>query len=583
MQWNLKGLCDCPEAALANCRKIIEDAQAFERDYAGLSQHLHDASWVINAIEAYETLCERVGRISSYASLWYYQNMQDATRGRFFQDVAELSTKIHQHLLPFELAWMNLSEEVVVPHLQSDAWNPYSQWVRRVRRFAPYKLSEELERYINDQSVTQHAWVRLFDETMAEMRCSVRGQTYTLATLMELTSHPDRSLRLEAFRALTDALQVQQKMFTLTWNTLAYEKLVCDTWRKYHNPHHSRHVSNDIDPEVVEAMVHAVQQSYSHTTHRYYRLKAKFLGLDGHFSYEDRNAPPVQDKEESIPFEEAKDIVLSSYREFSPTLADIGGKFFNTSDSWIDVYPQDGKTSGAFSHPTVPSVHPYILLNYQGTARDVATLAHELGHGVHQVLAGQQGYLLADTPLTLAETASIFGERLTFEMLLKRAATREAKRDLLFRKLDDQVNSVMRQVAFYEFEKRFHESRAKGEVSFEAMCQHFLDTQCEALGPGVRIDEHLGCLWGYISHFVHSPFYVYAYAFGECLVNSLYRVYQQSPQGFESKYLALLQAGGSRSYHDLLTPFGLDVRSADFWALGLQDLTDRLNELEALL
>lgn len=583
MQWNLKSLCDSPQAALSEGRLILGDARQFENAYNHLANNIHDADWVVKAIKSYEVLCERMGRISSYAGLWYYQNMQDAERGRLFQNVTELCTKIQQHLLPFELAWMNLPQKDVDAHMQADTWKLYTQWVKHLRRFAPFKLSEDLERYINDQSTTQQAWVRLFDEAMADMRCSVRGETYTLATLMELTSHTDRTLRLEAFKALTDALQSQQKMLTLTWNTLAYDKSVRDTWRSYHNPAHSRHVSNDIDPEVVDAMVQAVRESYAATTHRYYKLKAKFLGLEGQFAYEDRNAPPVQGEEESIAFNEAQDIVLTAYRAFSPTLADVGEKFFNPTDSWMDVYSQDGKTSGAFSHPTVPSSHPYILLNYQGTARDVATLAHELGHGVHQVLAGHQGYLLADTPLTLAETASIFGERLTFEMLMKRATTKEAKRDLLFRKLDDQVNSVMRQIAFYEFEKRFHTDRTQGEVSFEAMCQHFLDTQREALGPDVRIDQHLGCLWGYISHFVHSPFYVYAYAFGECLVNSLYRVYQESPEGFEAKYIELLKAGGSRSYHDLLAPFGLDIRKPDFWAKGLQDLTDRIDELEALL
>lgn len=583
MQWNLSDLCKSRDAALVEGEKILHDAREFEIQHTNLTQKIDDATWVIESIREYEALCESIGRISSYAGLWYYQNMEDGERGRFFQNICELSARIQKHLLPFELAWMNIAEADIAPYIQSDVWAPYTQWVKHARRFEPHKLSQELESYINDQSIAQYAWVRLFDEAMAEMRCDVRGQTYTLATLMELTSHTDRALRQEAFKALTDALQERHKLLTLTWNTLAYEKSVRDKLRNYVSPSHSRHVSNDIDPDVVDTMVNTTRQYYAATTHRYYGLKAKFLGLEGKFTYEDRNAPPVQGKEEPISFDEARDIVLTSYREFSPKLATLGALFFNSKDSWIDVYPADGKTSGAFSHPTVPSSHPYILLNYQGTSRDVATLAHELGHGVHQILAGKQGYLLADTPLTLAETASIFGERLTFEMLLKRCSTKEAKRDLLFRKLDDQVNSVMRQIAFYEFERRFHDERAKGEVSFEVMCQHFLDTQREALGPHVQIDDRLGCLWGYISHFVHSPFYVYAYAFGECLVNSLYRVYQESPDGFEPQYISLLEAGGSRSYHDLLAPFGLDIRKPDFWAKGLEDLTQRIDELEELL
>lgn len=583
MQWNLENLCQSRETALADGESILADAQIFETTSSNLANKLSNATWIVETIRQYENLSERIGRISTYSELTYYQNMEDAERGRFFQNIAELTTRIQKHLLPFELSWMNLPQADIAPHIEDDSWAPYTQWVKHIRRFEPYKLSQDLERYINDQSMASHAWVRLYDECMAELRCEVRGQTYTLTTLMDLTSDTDRSLRIEAFKALTDALLERKKLLTLTWNTQAYEKSVTDAWRKYKTPSHSRHVSNDIDPDVVDAMVNTTRQYYARTSHRYYALKARFLGLEGEFSYEDRNAPPVKDKENPIPYEEARDIVLKSYRDFSPKLATLGMKFFDPNDCWTDVYPSDGKYSGAFSHPAVPSSHPYILLNYQGTSRDVATLAHELGHGVHQILAGKQGYLLANTPLTLAETASIFGERLTFEMLLKRCTTKEEKRALLFRKLDDQINSVMRQVAFYEFERRFHDDRANSEVSLEAICQHFLDTQREALGPHVRVNDHLGCIWGYISHFVHSPFYVYAYAFGECLVSSLYRVYQESPNGFEPRYIELLEAGGSRSYHDLLQPFGLDIRSPDFWAKGLDDLTQRIDELEALL
>ena len=582
MRWDLSDLCPSQEAALEEGQEVLEKAKIFAKSYQNFTNKLDDTVWMHDAIEEYEALYERVGRISSYADLTFYRDMQSDEAGRFAQNIAEISSKIHSQLLFFELGWMGIDEKEIQPYLDNNAFGEYTHWIKHIRRFAPHKLSQELESYINDQSVSQGAWVRLFDEISADMRFELRGKTYTLSTLVELTSSADRALRKEAFAELTKGLADRRKTLSLVWNVIAYDKSVSNKWRKYKHFTHSRHLDNDIEPEVVDAMVEAVKSHYATTSHKYYELKAKFLGISD-FTYEDRNAPPTKEEEKLIPFDEGRDIVLEAYEAFSPTLAQVGRQFFEKEHGWIDAFPADGKTSGAFAHPTVTSVHPYLLLNYQGTSRDVATLAHELGHGVHQVLAAKQGYFLSNTPLTLAETASIFGERLTFESLMKKAPTKEAKRDLLFKKLDDQINSVIRQVAFYEFEKRFHAERANGEVSYEVLCQHFLDTQREALGPHVKVGEHLGCLWGYISHFIHAPFYVYAYAFGECLVNSLYQVYKESPEGFEPKYIELLEAGGSQTYQELLKPFGLDAKDPNFWAKGLQDISDHMTQLESLL
>jgi oligoendopeptidase F len=341
----------------------------------------------------------------------------------------------------------------------------------------------------------------------------------------------------------------------------------------------SRHLANRVEPEVVEALVAAVREAYPRLSHRYYRLKARWFGRDA-LNYWDRNAPLPRVASRTIGWTEARDTVLDAYRDFAPAMAEIAGRFFDRN--WIDAPVRPGKAPGAFAHPTVPSCHPYVLLNYQGKPRDVMTLAHELGHGVHQVLAAGNGALMAPTPLTLAETASVFGEMLTFRRLLAGTSDPTERRAMLAAKVEDMINTVVRQIAFYSFERKVHAERRKGELTAEQVCELWMSVQAESLGPAIRLGEGYEVYWTYVPHFIHSPFYVYAYAFGDCLVNSLYGVYERAESGFVERYFALLSAGGSKPYGELLAPFGLDAKDPGFWSIGLGMIEGLIAELEAM-
>jgi oligoendopeptidase F len=330
----------------------------------------------------------------------------------------------------------------------------------------------------------------------------------------------------------------------------------------------------------VDALLQAVRDSYPRISHRYYQLKARWLGLEK-LEFWDRNAPLPEDLDTRRPWSEAKVVVLDAYRTFSPALANIVARFF--AGSWIDAQLRPGKDSGAFCHPTVPSAHPYVLMNYQGRNRDIMTLAHELGHGVHQVLAAQQGPLMSSTPLTLAETASVFGEQLTFTALLAQETDPVRRRILLAGKIEDKINTVVRQIAFCEFERRVHDARSRAELTPDELCQLWMDVQAESLGPAFRFRDDYRFYWSYIPHFIHVPFYVYAYAFGDCLVSSLYAIYEEAPDGFEPRYLDLLRAGGTLRHKELLEPFGLDASDPGFWAKGLGLLEGLIDQLETTL
>ena len=366
------------------------------------------------------------------------------------------------------------------------------------------------------------------------------------------------------------------KLFSLITNTLAKDKEINDTWRKYPRPGSYRNRSNMVEDEVVDALVTAVRGSYGRLSHRYYTMKARWLGLPK-LQHWDRNAPLPRDDDRLIEWDEARDRVLTAYGAFSPDLASVGKRFFD--NAWIDAAPTPGKSGGAFAHPTVPSAHPYLLLHYHGRTRDVMTLAHELGHGVHQVLAGDQGYLMSGTPLTLAETASVFGEMLTFRALLD-AAPPAQRRIMLASKVEDMLNTVVRQIAFYQFETRVHDERRSGEILPERLGEIWMDVQTESLGPAFEFTPEYNVFWAYIPHFIHSPFYVYAYAFGDCLVNALYSVFQGGHPGFQAKYLAMLRAGGTKRHKELLAPFGLDASDPAFWTKGLDVISGFIDELE---
>jgi oligoendopeptidase F len=432
----------------------------------------------------------------------------------------------------------------------------------------------------HEKSVTgAGAWNRLFDETMGALRFKVDGKELAIEQTLSLMQDANGKKRRAASEALAKTFKENLRTFALITNTLAKDKEISDRWRGFKDIADSRHLANRVEPEVVDALVSAVRAAYPRLSHRYYALKAKWFGKKT-LPHWDRNAPLPKVESRIIGWDEAKDTVLNAYGAFSPRMADVAEPFF--SRNWIDAPARPGKQAGAFSHPTVPSAHPYVLLNYQGKPRDVMTLAHELGHGVHQVLAAPNGALMAPTPLTLAETASVFGEMLTFKALLARTTDVKQRRAMLASKVEDMINTVVRQIAFYSFERKVHTERREGELTAERLGEIWLEVQSESLGPAIDLKTGYENFWVYIPHFIHSPFYVYAYAFGDCLVNSLYAVYEKADKGFADRYLDMLAAGGTKHHKELLAPFGLDATDPKFWSMGLKVVEGLIDELEAM-
>ncbi len=579
--WDLSHLYPGPEspALKSDLKRSQEQAKAFEARYAGKLAGLPGKEFGI-AIGGYETIQETLGRIMSYAQLLYAGNVSDPTTAQFFQTMQERVTDISSHLLFFTLEINKLDDAVLEAKYKAPEAAHYQTWLRDVRAFKEHQLSDEVEKLLHEKSVAGRAsWVRLFDETMARLRFPIGGKKLTSAEALHMMSERSRATRKMAATALGKVLGENVGTFALVTNTLAKDKEVEDRWRKFPHPCSARNLSNFVEDKVVEALAGAVKKAYPRLSHRYYRLKAKWFKTDK-LDFWDRNAPLPSTEDRFIPWDEARQRVLASYRTFSPDMAIIAERFFE--ESWIDAGVRPGKEPGAFSHPTVPSVHPYILMNYQGKARDVMTLAHELGHGVHQVLAGPRGHLMSDTPLTLAETASVFGEMLTFQGLLATEKNPKMRRTLLAGKVEDMLNTVVRQIAFYDFELRVHTERCKGELTAERISDIWMDVQRESLGPSIRLQGSYRYYWTYIPHFIHSPFYVYAYAFGDCLVNSLYGTFQKAEQGFQIKYLDMLRAGGTKRHKELLAPFGLDATDPAFWDRGLEVVSGLIDELEKL-
>ncbi|HIP78279.1 MAG TPA: M3 family oligoendopeptidase, partial [Kiloniellaceae bacterium] len=488
------------------------------------------------------------------------------------------STAISSDLLFFSLELNRLDEAALAEKLNVPGLARYAPWLRDLRAMRPHQLSDEAERLLHEKHVAgRAAWTRLFDETMAALRFPFRDQTLTSAEVLNRLTDRDPEARREAAKSLGRVLGENMRVFSLITNTLAKDKEIEDGWRNFARPVSSRNLANFVEDEVVDALVGAVHRAYPRLSHRYYALKAKWFGVEA-LPYWDRNAPLPEDDDRLIPWRDARELVLDAYAAFSPALAAIGKRFFD--QSWIDAPVRPGKAPGAFAHPTVPSAHPYLLLNYQGRARDVMTLAHELGHGVHQVLAAPQGHLMAETPLTLAETASVFGEMLTFQAMLKAESKPRRRKIMLASKVEDMLNTVVRQIAMHEFETRVHDERRGGELLPDRLGEIWLETQTTSLGPAIAFDEDYRHFWAYIPHFIHVPFYVYAYAFGDCLVNSLYAVYQDAEQGFAEKYLEMLSAGGSKRHRELLAPFGLDASDPAFWDRGLSLIESFIDQLE---
>ncbi len=554
-------------------------ARAFSKRYKGKLSEL-DGSGLGLAISEYETLEEVMGRIMSFAYLVYAGDMSDPEIGKFFQTMQERINVISTDLLFFTLE-LNKIEDGQLKSLYSEAsLKKYKPWLENVRALKPFQLSDEIETLLHEKDIAgRSAWVRLFDETMAGLRFDMNGEKVASQQVLHLLSSSDPAERKAAAKSLGTVFGENVRLFSLITNTLAKDKAIVDDWRKTDSPMSLRHISNQVEDEVVEALSKAVQASYPRLSHRYYKLKAKWMGQEK-LDYWDRNAPLPEDEDRVISWNEARDTVLDAYGRFSPELAELGQEFFDKP--WIDASVRPGKSPGAFAHPTVPSAHPYLLVNYQGKTRDVMTLAHELGHGVHQILAGPQGPLLSDTPLTLAETASVFGEQLTFRAMLEKETDSAKRRVMLAGKVEDMLNTVVRQIAFYEFEVRVHSARQKEELSPDQIGKIWMDIQKESLGPAIRLHDEYQYFWCYIPHFIHSPFYVYAYAFGDCLVNALYAVYQDSESGFQEKYFDMLKAGGTLRHKELLAPFNLDASDPAFWQKGLSVIEGFIDELEKL-
>jgi oligoendopeptidase F len=579
--WNLADLYEGKDDPVlkADLEIAERDAKAMHEQLAGKVAELEGPA-LAHWIREFEALDERLGRVMSFAYLVYAGDMGDPANGRFLQGIQEKATAISSDLLFFTLELNRLPDEQLDRLLQDAGVAHYRPWLRDVRAFREHQLSDDLERLLHEKQVAGRAsWNRLFDESMAALRFTIQGREMTSAEALHCLSEASQPLRREAAHVIGDVLGSNIRLFGHITNTLAKDKEIEDRWRRYPQPWSARNLGNHVEDEVVDALVAAVKASYPEISHRYYALKARWFGGD-RLDYWDRNAPLPDEDDRVITFPQAQEIVLDAYGRFAPELASIGRGFFEKR--WIDAPTRPGKSPGAFAHPTVPSAHPYILLNYLGKQRDVMTLAHELGHGVHQVLAASQGHLMADTPLTLAETASVFGEMLTFQALLAETTEPKTRKAMLASKVEDMLNTVVRQIAFYEFERQVHSERRQGELSSERLGEIWLGVQTESLGPALRFDERYNVYWSYIPHFVHSPFYVYAYAFGDCLVNSLYAVYQDSEAGFAAKYLDMLRAGGTKRHKELLAPFGLDATDPAFWRRGLKMLAGFIAELEQL-
>lgn len=583
-EWNLTDLyasVEAPEVA-ADLKESLDRAKTFEVSYKGRLADLaeNNVAALVTAIRAYEDLEDLMGRLISFAGLVYAGNTTDPASQKFYGDVQEQITTASSHLLFFGLELNRIDDGVVDAALEDPQLGHYQPWIEDLRKDKPYQLEDRVEQLFHEKSVTgSSAWNRLFDETMASLTFKVSGEKLPVEQTLNLLTDSAAEKREEASKALTKTFSENLSTFALITNTLAKDKEISDRWRNFSDIADSRHLANRVEREVVDAMVAAVRDAYPRLSHRYYKLKAKWLGMDQLNTW-DRNAPLPDADTRVIPWAEAKDTVLSAYETFSPDMAEIAGRFFDKG--WIDAPARSGKAPGAFAHPTVPSAHPYVLLNYQGKTRDVMTLAHELGHGVHQVLAGPNGPLMAPTPLTLAETASVFGEMLTFKSMLAKADNPKMKKVMLASKAEDMINTVVRQIAFYSFERKLHTERRNGELTAEKIGELWLSVQGESLGPAIKLNEGYETFWTYIPHFIHSPFYVYAYAFGDCLVNSLYAVYEEAEAGFQEKYFNLLKAGGTKHHSELLQPFGLDAADPHFWKKGLSVIERLIDELEAL-
>ena len=591
-EWSLSDLYngfDSPEIK-SDQDFVRQDAEQLAAEW---KSRLHEASAneLAAIISRYEVICEKLGRMTSYTDLAFAADMSEAETGRQAGMMREFESEISAKLVFVELELAELDDALISRHLADPVLAVWQPWLRIVRAFRKHQLSEDMETMLLErQPAGRSAWIRLFDETAASLKFPIDDTMVGEAEILDMMTDPDPAIREKAGQSRSQVLAENSRLMTLIFNTIAKDKSVDDKWRQFDRPVSSRNLANDVEDEVVDALAQAVTRRMPDLTHRYYAIKAKWMGKD-QLPWWDRNAPVPGEDNRKFSWDEAKDLILSAFREFDPSMAEVAGWFFDRG--WIDAPTRNGKASGAFSHPTVPSAHPYILMNYSGNTRDVMTLAHELGHGIHQVLAAPKGHLMCSTPLTLAETASVFGEMLVFRKLLSITEDPVQRRALLAGKIEDMLNTVVRQIGFHNFEVKFHDARKNGELTPDQIADLWMETQTDALGPAIKIDESYRPIWGFIPHFIHVPFYVYAYAFGDCLVNALWQVYAQSNADqsgqssektqFVNTYLNLLRAGGTERHDVALAPFGLNAKESHFWDLGLDMIAGMIDELDQML
>jgi len=584
--WDLTDLYDgiadgAIAADIAACR---QEAEQLEAAWQGRLADA-DGAALAGLIADYERILEMLGKAQSHAQLLFAASTTDSQIARHHQSIREASADIGARLLFIELELAALDDAHVTQLLDTPALAVWQPWLRRVRAWAPHQLAPDMERMLAERAPSgRGAWVRLFDETAAALRFPFGGADVTEAEILNALSSPNGDERRAAGESLSTTLKDNERLLSLVLNTIAKDKEVEDRWRGFARPVDSRNLDNDVDDDTVDALVGAVDSRNADLAHRYYRLKAGWMGGET-INWWDRNAPLPGRDDKQFSWDEARQLVLDSFAGFDQQMAEQAEPFF--SRNWIDAEPRAGKSSGAFSHPVTPSAHPYILMNFSGKSRDVMTLAHEMGHGIHQRLAADRGYLMSDTPLTLAETASVFAEMLAFRRLVDSADDPAIRRRLLAGKVEDMLNTVVRQIAFHNFETRFHDARRNAELTAEEISDIWMETQRAALGPSVVTGDDYRPIWGYIPHFVHTPFYVYAYAFGDCLVNALWQSYQLAQAGgqaadFVTGYRNLLQAGGTERYDVALQRFDLDPRDPAFWSLGLDMISGMIDELEGL-
>ena len=577
--WNLNDLYTSTDAQEleSDLNWLEKECDKFAKDYEGKLKLL-SANEMLNCVVRNEKISSISGRIISYAGLRYYQKTTDADRAKFLSDMQEKITVFTTKLVFFSLEINSLEDELLEKlFLEKVELARYKPIFEKIRALKPYQLSDEIEKFLHDLGIVGDAWEKLFDETIAGLKFKIDNETLNIEATLNLLTDKKRENREKATHELARVFKENIKVFTRVHNTQAKEKEIIDRWREMPTAQMGRHLANQVEPEVVEALRNSVVKAYPTISHRYYELKRKWLGLEV-MQVWDRNAPLPMESDTLITWDQAQKIVTGAYTSFDNRMSDLITPFFDKG--WIDAGVKPGKAPGAFAHPTVTNVHPYIMLNYLGKPRDVMTLAHELGHGVHQVLASSQGQMLSSTPLTLAETASVFGEMLTFQRMLDRASDKTERKILLANKVEDMINTVVRQIAFYDFECKLHDARKNGELTPSDINSLWMSVQSESLGPAFEFVDGYETFWSYIPHFVHSPFYVYAYAFGDGLVNALYATYKENPKGFEDKYFNMLSAGGSKHHKELLKPFSLDASDPEFWSKGLSMISEMIDELE---